>query len=77
MIEKIYEIEGINDKSIDWDNSIDPSFVSADLPSFLKGDGSKIHSIQELLEKSKICLLMSDRDRELQVQGPRVTGEPP
>jgi hypothetical protein len=48
MIEKIYEIEGINDQSVDGEgdySGMDPSFVSADMPSFLKNDGAKIHTI--------------------------------
>ena len=48
MIEKIYEIEGINDDSIDNGNNysgMDPSFLSADMPSFLRSDAPKIHTI--------------------------------
>lgn len=71
MIEKIYEIEGINVESVDGSfdgdddqggqggrgahkDTLDPSFLSEDMPSFLRQDaGMKIHTIQELLEKSK------------------------
>ena len=48
MIDKIYEIEGINDESIDNDNDysgMDPSFLSTDMPSFLRADAAKIHTI--------------------------------
>jgi hypothetical protein len=46
MIKRIYEIEGLDDVDVEHvDEMTDPSFLSEDMPSFLKPDQGKIHTI--------------------------------
>jgi len=52
MIEQIYEMEGIDVVTVEDGGMDNPSFTSEDMPSFLRDRESKIHTIQELLEKS-------------------------
>ena len=64
MIDQINEIDGVEVQAVD-DVEIsrdmshvfsDPSFTSADMPSFLKpNDYARTMSIHEMLEQSKTC----------------------
>jgi len=62
MIEQIYEMDGVQVQSVDevevshdMSHAIsDPSFTSADMPSFLRQDDyTRTMSIHEMLEQSK------------------------